>query len=192
MPQELNVSVTTIAQYVCRSGDLSGGSFNSVSGLQGTQLHRKIFAQLKKEYGEDMQTEYSLAGKIDLSAIVLNIRGRADVFLEKDGQKHIIEIKSVNSTKNQYDKLRREEHEAQLKIYAALYFMNNEDIDEVVISLRYVSITTLEYCENVINYKRDEALDFLDDVSSKYADFALMLINYEASSMESIRNTGFP
>ncbi len=192
MPQELNVSVTTIAQYVCRSGDLSGGSFNSVSGLQGTQLHRKIFAQLKKEYGEDMQTEYSLAGKIDLAAIVLNIRGRADVFLEKDGQKHIIEIKSVNSTKNQYDKLRREEHEAQLKIYAALYFMNNEDIDEVVISLRYVSITTLEYCENVINYKRDEALDFLDDVSSKYADFALMLINYEASSMESIRNTGFP
>ena len=48
MSLSLNVSVTTIAQYVCRAGDLSGGSSTSVSGIQGTQLHRKIFKELEK------------------------------------------------------------------------------------------------------------------------------------------------
>lgn len=193
MPQELSVSVTTIAQYVCRSGDLSGGSFNSVSGIQGTQLHRKIFNVLKQDYGEDMETEYSLSAVIDMASIVLKINGRADVFLtEKDGTKHIIEIKSVNSTKNRYESLRREEHEAQLKIYAALWLLANESEPSVRISLRYVSITTLEYCEKTWDYERKKALDFLDYVSDKYADFAIKLLNYEAASYESIKNTGFP
>lgn len=192
MPNELNVSVTTIAQYVCRCGDLSGGSFNSVSGLEGTQLHRKIFAALKKDYGDEMETEFSLKGSIEIGTVILNIRGRADVFINKGETKHIIEIKSVNSTKNDYEKLRREEHEAQLKIYAALFLLANESIEFVKISLRYVSITTLEYCEKSWDYHRDEALDFLDDVASQYADFAISLINYETESLNSIRNMSFP
>ena len=139
-----------------------------------------------------METEYSLKGRIEIGTVILNIKGRADVFLEKDDKKYIIEIKSVNSTKNDYNKLRRDEHEAQLKIYAALYMLENEDVESVMISLRYVSITTLEYCENVFEYKRDDALDFLDDVASQYADFAIRLINYETESLESIKNTPFP
>ncbi len=192
MSNELSVSVSTIARYVCRCGDLSGGSFNSVSGLEGTQLHRKIFAALKKDYGDDLETEYSLKGTVEIGSIILNIRGRADVYIKHGGGDHIIEIKSVNSTKNDYEKLRREEHEAQLKIYAALFMMNDVNIGSVKISLRYVSITTLEYCEKSWDYKRDEALDFLDDVASQYASFAISLINYETESLDSIRSMKFP
>ena len=191
--QELNVSVTTLAQYVCRNGDLSGGSFNSVSGLQGTQLHRKIFTQLKKDYGDDLETEYALKATVDMASIILKVSGRADVFLkELDGTFHIIEIKSVNSTKNKYESLRRNEHEAQLKLYGAMWLLANEGHAQIRISLRYVSITTLEYCEKTWEYKREEALDFLDEVCGQYADFAIKLINYEASSLESIRKTSFP
>ncbi|MCQ2466249.1 MAG: DEAD/DEAH box helicase family protein [Clostridia bacterium] len=193
MSCELNVSVTTLSQYVCRSGDLSGGSSNSVSALQGTQLHRKIFKELEKIYGEEYETEYSLSGSVDYKSIILNIRGRADVVIEnKDGLTHIIEIKSINSTKNSYEKLVRTEHEAQLKIYAALYMLANEDINEVCISLRYVSITTLEAYDKTSLFKRDEAIEFLEEVGSQYADFALKLINYEASSLDSISKMKFP
>lgn len=193
MSLELSVSVTTISQYVCRSGDISGGSSTSVSGIQGTQLHRKIFKELEKIYGSDYETEYSLSGSVDFSTLKLNIRGRADVFIPNDdGHNHIIEIKSINSTKNSYEKLVRDEHEAQLKIYAALYFLNNEECNEISITLRYVSITTLEAFDKTVLYSRTEAIDFLDEVASKYADFAIKLINYEASSLNSIREMEFP
>lgn len=193
MSLSLNVSVTTIAQYVCRAGDLSGGSSTSVSGIQGTQLHRKIFKELEKIYGDSYETEYSLSGSIDFESVVLNINGRADVFIEDDhGMNHIIEIKSINSTKNSYERLVRDEHEAQLKIYAALYFLAHEEIPCINITLRYVSITTLEPFEKTLLYTREEAIEFLEDVSSQYVDFALMLINYEQSSLESIRNLQFP
>ena len=86
----------------------------------------------------------------------------------------------------------RDEHEAQLKIYAALYFLNNENVNEINITLRYVSITTLEAFDKTVLYKRDEALAFLDEVAGQYADFAIKLINYNTASIESIRNMSFP
>ena len=43
-----SVSVTGLAKYTSRTGDLSGSGFGTVSGIEGTRLHQRIFADLKK------------------------------------------------------------------------------------------------------------------------------------------------
>ena len=59
--RDLSISVTSLAEFISRAGNLSSGSFGGVSGIEGTRLHRRIFSDLKKQYGDDMDTEYSLS-----------------------------------------------------------------------------------------------------------------------------------
>ena len=36
-----------LSEYVSRAGDLAGASYNSVSSIDGTRLHQRIFDDLK-------------------------------------------------------------------------------------------------------------------------------------------------
>ena len=190
----INISVTSLAEYYSRSGDLSSLSFGSVSAIEGTRLHTKIFKDLSSEYGDDFSSEYYF--KIDYpgNGIILNVSGRADVLLKSkiDGSLRIIEIKSFNSSKNSFEKLVRDEHLSQLKLYGAMYLLLNDNIDSIKMSLRYVSTVTLEYYENDLLMTRDEAEVFFSSICDSYISFALKLFNYEKTSLKSIKETMFP
>ena len=54
---KVNVSVTDLAYYTSRRGNLAGGSYGSVSAVEGTRLHQRVFADLKKAYGDIVITE---------------------------------------------------------------------------------------------------------------------------------------
>lgn len=195
----LSVSVTSLARFVSRTGNLSSaGSFGSVSGIEGTRLHKRIFADLRNQYGEDFETEHALS-HIYLyddpqDVIELEIRGRADILFTKDkeGLPHIIEIKSFNSPKNRYEKLVHTDHEAQLRIYSALYFLDNPELDEMNITLRYVNITSLEAVEKTVRIKRSEALIVYEDHARAYLDFVKKLLSYDENLYGSIRQLKFP
>ena len=58
--KKVNVSVTDLASYISRRGNLSGGSYGSVSGIEGTRLHQRVFSDLKKAYGDIVITEEPL------------------------------------------------------------------------------------------------------------------------------------
>lgn len=110
--QSISISVTALARFVSRTGNLSSsGSFESVSGIEGTMLHKRIFADLRKQYGEDFETEHSFSHIYTHdngnSTVDLQVRGRADILFpqDQDGLPHIIEIKSFNSGKTQYSKI---------------------------------------------------------------------------------------
>ncbi len=186
---EISVSVTSLAEFVSRTGNLSSGSFSGVSGIEGTRLHQRIFSDLKKQYGEEMTTEYTLKDTYEYNGLSLLVSGRADVILTNED--HIIEIKSFGSTKDSYAKLVRPEHEAQLQIYAYL-FMEQNDLDEVAITLRYVSITTLECYEDTQNITYDEARSIYEHHCTEYLDFAMKLMDYSDSMIRSIRDMKFP
>ena len=57
---KVNVSVTDLASYISRKGNLAGGSYGSVSAVEGTRLHQRVFADLKKAYGDIVITEETL------------------------------------------------------------------------------------------------------------------------------------
>ncbi len=195
----ISVSVTSLARFVSRTGNLSSsGSFESVSGIEGTMLHKRIFADLRKQYGEDFETEHTLSHIYShddgTSTINLEIRGRADILFPSDqeGLPHIIEIKSFNSGKTQYNRLVHSDHEAQLKIYAALYFLDNPDLNEMNITLRYVNITSLEAVENTEKITRANALTIYEDHAVAYIDFTRKLLQYDENLYKSVREMSFP
>lgn len=190
--KEIKVSVTALASFCSRSGSLSSGSYGSVSGIEGTRLHNKIFSDLREQYGSDITTEYYLSSEYSSGDILLQVSGRADVLLETPEGPGIIEIKSFNSSKDSFAKLVRPEHEAQLALYGAMFLMEYPEIQEVKITLRYVSVTTLEAFEDTRMLSRDEANDIFEHHCSEYSSFAAKLLNYEESSLISIASLKFP
>jgi len=195
----VKISVTSLARFVSRTGNLSSqGSFNSVSGIEGTRLHQRIFADLKKEYGSAFETEFPLTHlylyEDDKCSLEIEVSGRADILFEKDkdDKPHIIEIKSFNSSKSDYEKLYHTDHVAQLEIYAALYFLSNPDLEEINITLRYVNITSLEAFEKTRTISRGDALVIYENHVIKYIDFLRKLQSYNDNLYKSIREMKFP
>ena len=193
--QIIPISVTALSEFVSRSGNISSGSYSGVSGIEGTRLHQRIFDDLRKQYGNDLQTEVFLEGLYNKHATGLDIRvaGRADVMLHnEDNSIHIIEIKSFNSSKNSFDKLVRPEHMAQLQIYAALYMMEHTEVKSIDITLRYVSVTSLEAYEDTESITCEEAVEIFDYHCQEYADFMWKLIDYSDSMIKSVKELQFP
>ena len=121
--KSISISVTALARFVSRTGNLSSaGSFSSVSGIEGTMLHKRIFADLRKEYGDEFETEHRFSHIYSYEdpevSLQLEVGGRSDILFDKDheGLPHIIEIKSFNSGKNQYEKLVHSDHEYHIKV----------------------------------------------------------------------------
>lgn len=191
---KVNVSVTELASYISRRGNLAGGSYGSVSGAEGTRLHQKIFSDLKKAYGDIVITEESLYyDYISASGLTISVNGRFDAMLMKPGKPPMIfEIKSFNLTKESFDALVRPEHVTQLKLYGAMYLLTNSDVLDVSLTLRYVSITSFDSFENTYEMSYEEALKYWEEILGEYAAFAKTLLDYQNSLLDSAAQIKFP
>ena len=188
-----SVSVTGLARYTSRSGDLTGSGYNSVSGIEGTRLHQRIFSDLRKQYGDDIDTEESVEDSYSEDNIELTVNGRIDCLIRKANElPHIIEIKSFNNTKDKYELLEQSWHVTQLKLYGALYMFANKDIYDVRLTLRYVSVTSLIAYENTFELSYEDAVAFFSDICGKYIGFAKKLMDYSDNLYSSVKTIGFP
>ena len=188
-----SVSVTGLARYTSRTGDLMGSGYNGVSGIEGTRLHKKIFADLAKQYGDSIDTEEYVEQTYSQDEVELSVSGRMDCLITKPGDMpHIIEIKSFNNTKDKYDDLEQNWHLTQLKLYGAMYMFMNNDIYDVRLTLRYVSITTLIPYEKSFEFSYEEATVFWEEICGKYIDFARKLLDYGTNLYTTVKDMKFP
>ena len=191
---KVSVSVTELASYISRRGNLAGGSYGSVSAVEGTRLHQRVFADLKKAYGDIVVTEETLVYDYTSgSGLTLSVNGRIDAMMANPGKPPMIfEIKSFNSTKESFEALVRPEHVTQLKLYGAMYLLTNSDVLDVSLTLRYVSITTLDSYENTYTMSYEQAEKYWEDICSEYAVFARSLLDYQNSLWDSTSKIRFP
>ena len=191
---KVSVSVTDLASYISRRGNLAGGSYGSVSAVEGTRLHQRVFSDLKKAYGDIVVTEETLVyDYISDSGLNLSVNGRIDAMMTKPGKPPMIfEIKSFNSTKESFEALVRPEHVTQLKLYGAMYLLTNSDVLDVSLTLRYVSITTLDSYEDTYTMSYEQAEKYWADICSEYAVFAQSLLDYQNSLWDSTSQIRFP
>ena len=101
---KISVSVTDLASYISRRGNLAGGSYGSVSGIEGTRLHQRVFSDLKKAYGDIVFTEESLIyDYISESGICLSVNGRFDAMLLNPGKAPMLfEKKMADNEESDY------------------------------------------------------------------------------------------
>ena len=191
---KITVSVTDLASYISRRGNLAGGSYGSVSGIEGTRLHQRVFSDLKKAYGDIITTEEQLVyDYISESGICLSVNGRYDAMMNVSGKPPMLfEIKSFNSTKDTFEALVRPEHVTQLKLYGAMYLLTNSEILDISLTLRYVSITSLESFENTYTMSFEDAENYWEEICSEYCVFAKTLLDYRQSLMDTTSILRFP
>ena len=191
---KISVSVTDLASYISRRGNLAGGSYGSVSAVEGTRLHQRVFADLKKAYGDIIVTEEALVyDYISESGICLSVNGRFDAMMLASGKPPMLfEIKSFNSTKESFEALVRPEHVTQLKLYGAMYLLTNSETLDISLTLRYVSITTLDSYENTYTMSFEEAEKYWEEICYEYCVFAKTLLDYQNSLMDTVSIIKFP
>lgn len=188
------ISVRALCERIYRSGSLLGAGYGGVSGLDGTRMHQRVFKDIKKEYGEDgVTSEYSLGTTREYELFTIQISGRADCIIEEaDGKVNIIEIKTHNRVVEKVESLILPTHEAQVKIYAHLYYLSHAEVEDLTITLRYVSFLNYQFLEKSRVFTRSEAADFFEDTISLYLQEATRIANYENARNESIAAMKFP
>ncbi len=193
------ISVRRLVEMLFLSGDLSSVTFSSVSGLEGTRLHQKVFSDLKKNYSDlIIETEFPLNCDFQSDRFLLKVKGRADciVMASDEGSGDygdtIIEVKSHNQQDADFEQLFRPVHRAQLMMYAHMYLMINPHKSSVNISIRYVSVQTLHYSEKIEIISRDVARAFFDEACFKYLAIAKSLEDYRDMRNDSISKMNFP
>ncbi len=191
------ISVRALSERLYRTGSLFGAGFGGVSGQEGTRVHQRVFQDLKKQYeADDVLTEYSLSKEIEFELFRLQITGRADCVLEQEtveGRKVVLfEIKTHNRVVDDVNQLVLPTHEAQVKIYAHLYYEIHPDIEDLTIDLRYVSAITYQYLEKTKVFTRQEAKEFFDEVVSLYCAEATRIHEYTDQRNSSIKELKFP
>ncbi|MBO4928699.1 MAG: ATP-dependent DNA helicase [Clostridiales bacterium] len=186
------ISVRALCERIYRSGSLMGTGFGGVSGLEGTRMHQRVFRDLKSEYGEDVTSEYSLGTSLDYELFSLHISGRADCVIENEDGITIFEIKTHNRTVEKVESLILPTHEAQVKIYAHLYYLSHPLAEDLTIVLRYVSILNYRHLEKSRIFTRNEAQDFFDETITLYLEEANRICEYEHNRDASIGEMAFP
>ncbi len=80
--QTHRISVRNLAEYIYQSGSLSSVSFSGVSGIEGTRMHQRVFADLKKEYQDgEVETEVFFRSSYPQEEFSIEISGRADCII---------------------------------------------------------------------------------------------------------------
>ena len=189
------ISVRALSERIYRSGSLLGAGYGGVSGLDGTRMHQRVFKDIKNEYGEEgVFSEYSLGTTIEYELFTIQISGRADCIIEdkETSEINIIEIKTHNRVAEKVESLILPTHEAQVKIYAHLYYLSHPDVKDITITLRYVSFLNYQFLEKCRVFTREEAEEFFENTMALYLAEATRISNYENARNESIASMKFP
>ena len=186
------ISVRALSERIYRSGSLLGAGYGGVSGQTGTRVHQRVFKDLKKQYdAEEITTEYPLSINREYELFCVQLSGRADCIIEQD-QVTIFEIKTHNKVAEKVESLILPTHEAQVKIYAHLYFNTHPQLQELTIVLRYVSAITYQFLEKSNVITRQEASDFFEDTIALYLSEAQRICDYEHTRERVDRRAVFP
>ena len=190
----LEISVRTLAEHVYKRGDLLSSSFSGISGAEGTRLHTRVFADLKKQYApSSIETEHSFSCEFLSVRATLLVRGRADCLLfSEDQSATVLEIKSCTGEALSSETLFQEIHWAQVMLYCHMFLLENPMRNGVFAALRYVSIESLQHEEKKEWITTEAAQAFFTKTCSSYVEFASNIISYQKKRNESILSLSFP
>lgn len=136
------VSVTALAAFSCRTGDLSSDGVVGPTARQGMRAHQKI-QRLAREKSRDqtlpVETEVALSGVYTLRGCQITLGGRVDM-LDRHGLR-ISEIKTTLVAAEHLPEAQQALQWAQLYLYGHLYLSSLEaDVDALELELIHMNI----------------------------------------------------
>ena len=183
-----------LVEFILREGSIDnrkGAGPDKDAMLMGGRIHRKI----QRKMGAEYQAEVSLKIQIPCGDFLLQIVGRADGIIVKNGSDGKTEV-TVDEIKGVLRDVSFIEnpvnvHLAQAKCYAYIYALQHE-IDEISVQMTYCNLDTEEIRRFLSSYTREELQKWFEDLVRSYEKWARFQIAWEKTRNESISGVEFP
>jgi DNA excision repair protein ERCC-2 len=185
----IRISVRTLVEHLLRQGDLSTNFdiISRTSPFASNHAHQKIQKSRPQPYAFEVPVYYH----VENDRIALDIHGRIDGLYRLSDSVVIEEIKTTHKDFDNFIQQNSSLHWAQVKVYAAIYAMEN-GLDHVLTQLTYGSIQTGEVRTYFQEYQTDELRLFFIQLLENYFQWAEKIEDWHEKRDLSITASGFP
>lgn len=192
---EVNLSVHDLVDFVLRQGDIDSRTFNQETMQEGTRIHLRYQSIQQGNY----ESEVELKGTIDYKEYRFNLKGRADGIIHDKNYDIIDEIKSCNTSLDEFYSRHGSWHLGQAICYAYMLALE-KNYSLVGIRLTYISQVE-EDDETDIRQKKmiknflfsfDELKERLLEIIAEYLVFYNLIEEFHRKRNESASNLTFP
>ena len=178
------LSVHEFVDLVLEGGDLLFGGASGKRLLEGIETHTAI------QEKSNAKSEFSLSYTQLTDMAVLELSGRVDLL--RDYGK-IVTIEELKSTYQKLDSIKKptQAHLIQAKCYAAMYSVIH-DVDEIEVTVTYVSVKTHEFREFPQVFKSDNLINWLRSKCDEILYQIELDIEHIIKRNESANDLAFP
>lgn len=182
----IKISVRELIEYVMRSGDIQAVFLSAKRAADGIKAHQKFQKQTKEDY----RAEVAVSHEVFIEGLTIQLTGRIDGIVRRDGEIIIDEIKSTGRSLENLE-VGNELHWAQGFMYAYMYgFQHN--LKNLGVRLTYIELETFQIKQFEVTKTFDELKCFFYEVLNKYVKWAGKIKTYEELCKASIQKMDFP
>ncbi len=186
MLRKISLSVHQLVDFLLRKGDIDDRIFNNETMEEGSELHRSF----QKKQDSNYLSEVDLKTTIIYEDYEINLHGRADGVIL--GDKVIIdEIKSTNSSLEEFNEKNEGWHLGQAECYAYMY-CREHNLDNVEVSLTYISQINHKIFRKYFDHNYAELESKILDYIRRYFDFFNLVEEKILEKDKSIKKLVFP
>lgn len=186
--KRLKVSVSVLAEFSCRSGNLELGGTIGPTAREGIKAHQRIQSKLSAD------AEVRLSTELEVGGVLVSLSGRVDLL---DKQTHrISEIKSAYVPADKISESKKRLQWAQLKLYGFCYLQtcieNKVELPSVELELIHADIRAETETVERQSFDRDELHAFTSDALRMYVSWHQLLWTLQADMRASAADLPFP
>ena len=185
----VSISVTELAKFVHRQGDIDARREDSTDMSEGVQAQRKYQETVLKKF-KHYQTEVRCQDRYERNDIKLLIQGRADGVMLKP-QVLVEEIKTTRKNIDDHHKLMGSVHRAQVILYAAMLVQDHQ-FDSCTVKITYVHPDTLSFKSFDEEVPTQELAQFLAQTCEVYMEFIQVFLNRLQNRDQLTKNQEIP
>lgn len=179
--------VKDVVSYVYQQGDLNLEYFQANRAQYGTTAHQAI----QKKY-LDEECEVYLEETINVDEHMIELSGRMDLLLQREGEWIIGEIKSTTRRLDLIEENDRPVHYAQAKVYAYLFLLKHPELTFITVRLIYCDLEgKLERAFNQV-YTKEELKPFVEETVRIYLEWYFILRRSMQLKLKTAKTLMFP
>ena len=191
---QFRLSVTELAQLICRSGDLELGGVAGPSAREGQKAHQRWQA------GTEHSTEISVKASIDMDGHRISLGGRIDA-LDRENR-HVTEIKSTLVSAEFISESQKALHRSQVRLYA--YCLLNE-VDSLndsetptkpsgdwILDVLYINLRDNSPTREREVITTDEVLSYGSSILRNYLAWMLTVETHKVENQQTAQALDFP
>ena len=180
----MKIAVKELAYFLYASGNLTYEFFYNHDENEGQKAHQYLQAQ----YASTSKKEVFIKRKETILNNEIEITG----FIDGVHENHQLEeIKSTKLSLEDIELNYHQEYLAQLKIYMAMYLLEQE-LGNIQGTLTYISLDTYDTKSFAVSFSKEELVSFYYDSLNQYISWQLFLANDFQSKQISLKELRFP